>query len=73
MNKNNCGNPQLKELLEGVLEQKNELDTAEINWVDDETVELKNVSNISLNTFLIQAEQQGKDITYTKQTIIQIA
>lgn len=66
-------NSKLKHLFEDILKRKNEYDQAEINWVDEETVEVKGVSNLCLQSFLLEAEQQGKDIAYTKQTIIKIA
>ena len=66
-------NGKLKALFEDILKRKNEYDKAEINWIDDETVEVKGVSNLCLQSFLLEAEQHGKDIAYTKQTIIKIA
>lgn len=69
----NCGNFELKNLFEEILTEKGELAQAEINWIDDETVSVKGVTNQSLQSFLIQAEEQGKDLTFTKQTYITIA
>ncbi len=65
--------PELKNMFENILKQKNEYDKAQVNWVDDESVELKNVSNQCLHSFLIEAEKQGKDISFTKQTVITIS
>jgi len=66
-------NAEMKSLFEDVLKRKNELEKAEVNWVDNETVEVRNLSNLSLQSFLVQAEMQGRDISFTKQTIIKIA
>lgn len=63
----------LKELFIDVLKDKDEYDEAVVNWRDDETVEVNNISNMSLHSFLLKAEQMGKDITYTKKTIIKIS
>lgn len=63
----------LKAALENILRQKNEYDKAGINWIDDENVEIHNVSNPTLNCFLLEAERQGKDISFTKQTVITIS
>lgn len=67
-----CSDTQLKSMFENILKQRDEYDNARINWVDNETVEVSNVSNLTLQSFLIQAEQQGKDIAYSKQTVIKI-
>jgi hypothetical protein len=71
--KGQVDNGKLKALFEDILKRKNEYDKAEIHWIDDETVEVKGVSNLCLQSFLLEAEQHGKDIAYTKQTIIKIA
>ncbi|MEM7572999.1 MAG: hypothetical protein AAF433_08860 [Bacteroidota bacterium] len=63
---------EMKSLLEDILKRKNELDKARINWVDDETLELGNVSQQCLHQFLLEAEKCGQDISFTKQTIITI-
>lgn len=65
--------PELKTMFEKILKQKNEYDQAKVNWVDDQSVELKNVSNQCLHSFLLEAEKQGKDISFTKQTVITIS
>lgn len=65
--------PELKTMFENILKQKNEYDQAKVNWVDDQSVELKNVSNQCLHSFLLEAEKQGKDISFTKQTVITIS
>lgn len=67
------GDPkELKSLFENILKQKKEYEKAQVNWVDDETVEVKNISNQALHWFLLQAEEQGMDISFTKQTVIKI-
>jgi hypothetical protein len=63
----------LKELFIDVLKDKDEYDETAVNWRDEETVEVNNISNMSLHSFLLKAEQMGKDITYTKKTIIKIS
>jgi len=66
-------NPEnLKELFEAVLKEKNEYSSAEITWLDDETVEVSNISGLSLHSFVLRAEELGKNISYQKKTIIKI-
>lgn len=64
---------QLKKVFIDVLKSKNEYDESCIEWLDDETVSCNNVSTMSLHSFLLQAEKMGKDISYTKKTIIKIS
>lgn len=63
----------LKSLFIDMLKSKNEYNESSIQWSDDETVEISNISNMSLHTFLLKAEKMGKDISYTKRTIIEIS
>ena len=70
---NGCDDSTLKAMFEDMLEGRTADDAAEISWVDDETVEVKNVSNLSLQKFLVEAERQGKDLTIEKRTFIKIA
>ena len=65
-------NVDLKPLFEKVLGEKGELDSSKVKWKDDETVELNSVSNMTLHSFLLEAEKLGKDVTYEKTTTIKI-
>lgn len=63
----------MAELLTSTLKKKREFDESHIKWLDSETVELSNVSNLTIHSFILQAEALGKDITYSKQTTIKIS
>jgi len=63
---------QLKALFESVLREKGELDKSNLNWIDDKTVVTNELSGIALHNFLLKVEQLGKNITFTKKTVIEI-
>ena len=63
---------QLKALFENVLREKGELDKSNLNWIDDKTVVTDELSGIALHNFLLKVEQLGKNITFTKKTVIEI-
>lgn len=65
--------PALSELLTTTLKEKGELKEDNIEWIDHETVRLKNVSNLAVHSFVLQAESLGKNVTYTNETSIRIS
>ncbi len=64
--------PCMAKLFEKSLKEKGEFDTSNINWLDNHTVEVKGLSGMALQNFVLKAEAHGKCVTYTKQTIIKI-
>lgn len=64
--------PSLKEVFKRELEKKGVYDESKFRWIDDETVEVTNVPALALHSFTLRAEEMGKDISYSKQTIIKI-
>ena len=70
---NRAENENLKELFVDVLKNKNEYVEDQINWQNNETVSVSNVSSMALHSFVLEAEKLGKNITYTKKTVIEIS
>ncbi len=67
-----AGTEQLKALFETVLKEKKELGKCNLNWIDEKTVVTDELSGIALHNFLLKVEELGKNITFTKKTIIEI-
>lgn len=63
---------ELKTLFHEVLESKNEIEDCNMKWIDEKTVQVDKLSGISLHKFLLKVEEMGKDISYTKKTVIEI-
>ena len=61
------------ELFKDVMKSSGKLDTIKMNWVDDQTVEVGELSNLTLHSFILKAEELGKKITYTKTFSIKIS
>jgi len=70
--KHAVGTKQLKALFETVLKEKKELGKYNLNWIDEKTVVTDELSGIALHNFLLKVEELGKNITFTKKTIIEI-
>lgn len=66
------GTEELKTMFENVLIEKRELENCTLNWLDNKTVVTERLSGIALHNFLLKAEQLGKNVTYTKKTVIEI-
>ncbi len=62
----------LKKMFDEVITSKNEKDKLNMNWADDKTLVLDKLSGISLHNFLLKVEELGKNITFTKKTVIEI-
>ena len=65
-------NPSVKALFEQMMDA-NEASSENLNWIDDQVVEANGFSKRDLHSFILKAESLGKNITYTKQTIISIS
>jgi len=63
----------LRNIFKQILSNKGEYNIENIEWLDDETVRVKNVSETSIQDFVRYAEALGKDIAYSKQTTIRIS
>jgi hypothetical protein len=62
----------LRRMLEEEIQRKGEQGQAEWQWLDDETLEINNLSGLALHSFLLKVEELGKNITYKKKTVIEI-
>jgi len=65
--------PSLEELLVKVINQKGEGGKFEMNRVSDNEIELEGISQMTLHSFLLKAEELGKNITYTRSLKVTIA
>lgn len=63
----------LSELFKKSISEKDAISLEDIEWVDDKTVKLSGDASTNIHSFVLLAEALGKDITYTKQTIIKIS
>ncbi len=63
----------LKEIFIEELRKKGELDKANVGWLDEETIEMDKVFGLCLHSFLLRAEELGKDISITQKTIFKIS
>lgn len=68
----NVQHKDLKKLLENVLKEKGEYEKANLNWIDDETVEVTDLSGLAIHSFVLRAEELGKNISFEKKTIVKI-
>jgi peroxiredoxin len=50
----------LKEIFKKELEKKGEYNDSNIHWIDDETVEVTNVSGLAIHSFALRAEEMGQ-------------
>ena len=62
----------LKSLFHNVLIEKQEMERCNIDWVDNKTVVVDQLSGMALHNFLLKVEKLGKSITLTKKTVIEI-
>lgn len=63
---------ELKNMFENVLKEKNEFSPDKLKWLDEKTVQVDELSGLSLHSFLLKVEELGKDVTFTKKTVIEI-
>lgn len=55
-----------------LLKSKNEYDQNDVQWKDDEHVEVSNISSMTLHSFLLRAEEMGKRVQLEKKMVIKI-
>ncbi|MEP1095254.1 MAG: hypothetical protein ABJG78_09100 [Cyclobacteriaceae bacterium] len=67
------GASEMAELFHQTMQEKGEYDPSNVSWTDHKTVEVEGLSKMAVHNFILKAEALGKDITYTKQTIISIS
>ena len=53
-------------LLNEVLESKGELSEVKKEWIGKNEVKMEGMSNMTLHSFILKAEELGKKITYTR-------
>ncbi len=63
---------ELKTLLEQIIRSKGEMDSCNMSWANDKTVVMENLSGLALHNFLLKIEELGKNVTFTKKTVIEI-
>lgn len=63
----------LKQLLEKVLSDKGVDADKTCNWIDEQSIEVKDIPAGALHCFLLEAEKLGKSVGFEKRTIIKIA
>ncbi|MCT4623610.1 MAG: hypothetical protein N4A46_08310 [Schleiferiaceae bacterium] len=64
--------PSLTDLFVETLESKGETSLNEVEWKSTNSVELPNISNLSLHSFALKAEALGKKISYEKTLTVKI-
>lgn len=62
----------LVEILKKELEKKGELNNCNFQWEDDDTLVLDNITGLALHSFLLRAEELGKEVVCEKQTVLKI-
>lgn len=68
---NQANDQELKQKFNDLFERGNNPES-NVNWVEDNKVEVEGVSSMSLHNFTLQAEAMGKSVKYYKKTIIEI-
>lgn len=63
--------PSMSELFEKVLRQKGEI--SRLEKVDDHSFRIDDISSMALHSFVIKAQEYGRDVTFTKETVITIS
>ena len=65
--------PSLVELFAQTLQEKGAYDSANTEWLSENEVEVKELPNLVLHSFILKAEELGKKITYTKTLTVKIS
>ncbi len=68
--KNKVSTDELKSLFEQVLNERQE--EVHMNWEQDNKLVVDQLSGLTLHNFLLKVEELGKNITFTKKTVIEI-
>ena len=63
----------MKYLLVRVLSEKGFDTDKTCNWIDDQSIEVKDIPAGALHCFLLEAEKLGKSVGFEKRTVIKIA
>ncbi|MEO9483936.1 MAG: hypothetical protein ABJG47_10840 [Ekhidna sp.] len=64
--------PPLQELFKETVENKGELDALKSRWTADDELMVEGLSQMTLHSFLLKAEELGKNITYTRTLKVEI-
>ena len=62
----------LKELFIATVERKGEGKKLQVNRLSDSELEIEGISQMTLHSFLLKAEELGKKITYTRSLKVEI-
>lgn len=62
----------LKELFIATVERKGEGKELQVNRLSDSELEIEGISQMTLHSFLLKAEELGKKITYTRSLKVEI-
>lgn len=62
----------LEEILRNTVEDKGQLDALKSRWTSDDELEIEGISQMTLHSFLLKAEELGKNITYTRTLKVEI-
>ncbi len=60
-------------LFEKTLKENGEFDLQEISWNNEDELEMEFLSNVALNTFMLKAQELGKNIKYEKVLKVTVA
>lgn len=60
-------------LLKEVLENKGELTNLDAHWIDSNTLAIDGISNLTLHSYMLEAEKKGKKVELIKTTTIKIS
>lgn len=64
--------PGLEELFIATVERKGEGEKLQVNRLSDSELEIEGISQMTLHSFLLRAEELGKNITYTRSLKVEI-
>ncbi|WP_421762983.1 hypothetical protein [Ekhidna sp.] len=62
----------LEEMFRNTVEDKGQLDALKSSWTSDDELEIEGISQMTLHSFLLKAEELGKNITYTRTLKVEI-
>ena len=65
--------PKLEQMLEETIKVKGESDAIQKNWNTEGELEVEGLSDMTLHSFILQAEALGKKISYTKTLKVKIS
>lgn len=65
--------PSLATLFDQTVQQKGEAAQLKRSWVSDSELEVEGLSSMTLHSFVLEAENLGKKITYTKTLQVKIS